>query len=1131
VAITHRVHIARRFQRSIRIDSDLYNLQALEGFICPQSSADVLLSMARHVRETGHGAFTWTGPYGSGKSSLVIALSALLSGNETLQNAATKALGQDTANALLASLPPLSKGWQVIPVVGRRDHPARVIGEVLESARLSPKGRTTEWTDTRVVSVLADASQSAPDSQGGLILFIDEMGKFLESAAGKGSDIYLFQQLAELASRSSQRLLVIGVLHQAFEEYANRLSREMRDEWSKIQGRFIDLAVNTAGEEQIELLSRAIESDHEPSEPTELVLAVAEEVRRQRPSASIHLGTILEACWPLHPVVTCLLGPISRRRFGQNQRSIFGFLNSAELYGFQDFLRQATDSDLYQSHQLWDYLKANLEPAILASPDGHRWALAADAIERCEATGGSGLHLTLLKAVALLDLFKDRSGLAPTFNLLRICVPDERENDVRKVLDDLQAKSFILFRKFNDAYGIYAGSDFDIDDALENALARVKAIDFDALKRLAGIQPVLAKRHYHQTGALRWFDVDLVAGGEVVRHAAQYDPKNGTIGQFLLAIPTEGESEELMQKYCREAARQAKEWDIVVGFSQLSWAITGLARELIALEQVRDESPELGGDAVARREVRARLAALQGQLEEELHRAFDNATWYLKHKHAKRWLHAELNSVASDLTDRRFGKTPRLHNELLNRVKPSSSAVAAQNSLLSRMVTKEGVPRLGIEGFPAEGGLFASVLEATGLYAHTPEGWRFVQPGYKGQDPSNLGPLWEAAEALLSENADRTVTLLELYDLWRKPPYGVKEGLMPVFAVAFIQSQRHTIALYRQGVFQAHFKDLDVEYLVINASDIQLRWMNLSEISRRLLSAMAEIVRELDEQNSLSHLAPIDVARGLIAVYDRLHPWTKRTMRLSTNAVRVRDVFKQANDPNKFLFDDIPETLAAKVDLAEEADLQRIVVSVREGLEELVQSYPTMLGRLRDIMLEELQVPNASPQALSDLRERAQNIRQLAGDFRLDAFVSRLIHFEGTQADIEGIASLAANKPPRDWVDPDLDRAAVDIADMAQHFIRAEAFARVKGRTDKRHAMAVVVGMNGRPGPILEEFDVMDTDRAAVEALIARVELALDDANPKGKNIILAALAELSARYMQPAAIDKEKSKKKAVLR
>ena len=38
------------------------------------------------------------------------------------------------------------------------------------------------------------------------MVFIDEMGKFLESAAYDGSDIYFFQQLAEIASRSKNRI-------------------------------------------------------------------------------------------------------------------------------------------------------------------------------------------------------------------------------------------------------------------------------------------------------------------------------------------------------------------------------------------------------------------------------------------------------------------------------------------------------------------------------------------------------------------------------------------------------------------------------------------------------------------------------------------------------------------------------------------------------------------------------------------------------------------------------------------------------------------------------------------------------------------------------------------------------------
>ena len=1128
MVLADAVHIASRFQRSIRIDSDYDDIAALEGYVCPKSSADVLLAVGHHVAETGHGAFTWTGPYGSGKSSLVVALSALLGENEDLKGRAEIAVGKDVVDKVRTALPLRTKGWISVPVVGRRDEAARVIGEALEEKGLATAPKRKGWTDDTVVSTLIDLSRRQPRSEGGVVLFIDEMGKFLEAAAQEGTDVYLFQLLAEAASRSDGRLIFIGILHQAFEEYANRLSREMRDEWSKIQGRFIDLSVNAAGEEQIELISRAIENGRGPVKPGKLATLIASEIKRQRPAASEHLPLALEGCWPLHPVVACLLGPISRRRFGQNQRSIFGFLNSAEPSGFQDFIRNHDEDALYEPDRLWDYLRVNLEPSILASPDGHRWAMAAEAIERCEALGGDALHIRLLKSIALIDLFKERSGLLPTVSMLGACVGGVSSKKVTAALDQLKAWSLVIFRKFADAYAIYAGSDFDIDRAVEEALHHVREVDLWAMQRLAGLQPVLAKRHYHETGALRWFDVEIAPLGSLIDRARSYSPKNGTIGEFLLAVPTEGENSDQAQKICREAARESQDWDIVTGLSQRAWVIIDLARELIALAEVQEEHPDLAGDAVAQREVQARHAVLQGQLEEEIRRAFDNATWYQKNRKPQQWFHAELNNVASELAGRRFPQSPRLNNELLNRVKPSSNAVAAQNALLRAMVSQEGIARLGIEGFPAEGGLYASLLEATGLHVRQNGTWRFCEP--TENDEFGLASLWQATACFLRDAEDRTVSVSEIYDLWSAPPFGIKDGVMPVLVVAFILSRREEVALYREGVFQARFKDIDVEILAKDPRDIQLRWMDLSALSRRMLSSMAEVVRKLDAGNSLTHLAPIDVARGLIAIYDRLQPWTKRTTQLSANAVRVRDLFKLANDPNKFLFDDIPAAFGERGALDNDKAIAAVVEDVRDGLEELVQSYPSMLRRLTELMLAELQVPNMSPQAIAELRARAENVMQVSGDFRLNAFVGRLASFDGKTADVEGIASLAANKPPRDWTDPDLDSAAVELMDLAQKFIRSENFARVKGRVDKRHAMAVVVGVNGRPAPVHAEFEVTDSDREGIDRIISRLESVIDTGDEQKRRLLLAALAELSTRYMPESTISPEDEAERAVL-
>ena len=119
MALADRIHVARRYQRAIRIDTDVGNPAALEGFVCPASSAEVLETMARYVAEGGQGAFTWTGPYGSGKSSLAVALSAALNGGKALRRHVASTVD---AGALRCSpSPPLRRDGTTVTHHGKRD--------------------------------------------------------------------------------------------------------------------------------------------------------------------------------------------------------------------------------------------------------------------------------------------------------------------------------------------------------------------------------------------------------------------------------------------------------------------------------------------------------------------------------------------------------------------------------------------------------------------------------------------------------------------------------------------------------------------------------------------------------------------------------------------------------------------------------------------------------------------------------------------------------------------------------------------------------------------------------------------------------------------------------------------------
>jgi energy-coupling factor transporter ATP-binding protein EcfA2 len=214
MTLADHVSIARRFQRSIRLDTDLARVDALQGFVCQRSAVDGLLGMAIQVEQTAQRAFTWTGPYGGGKSSLAVTLAGLLGPKGAVRAAASAALGAKAAQELLKAFQPTRDGWLVVPVVGRRADPAWDIAVALEQARRRngvTRGRPRHEVKSsrELIDRLVQEADARP--RDGVLLIIDEMGKFLEGAAANGSDIYFFQELAEAASRARGRLVVVAM--------------------------------------------------------------------------------------------------------------------------------------------------------------------------------------------------------------------------------------------------------------------------------------------------------------------------------------------------------------------------------------------------------------------------------------------------------------------------------------------------------------------------------------------------------------------------------------------------------------------------------------------------------------------------------------------------------------------------------------------------------------------------------------------------------------------------------------------------------------------------------------------------------------------------------------------------------
>lgn len=1080
------VRIRSQYQRSIRLDVDFGRMDALDGYVCHKTAADVLGTMSKQISGSNQRAFTWTGPFGGGKSSLAVALASALGPDESLRDKAREVL-RLSSHPNFDEAFPVNKGWLVLPVVGKR---GSVSDEILKTLHHALGSTASPDSATEVIAELCAAASN--DRHDGVLLVIDEMGKFLEAAAlGLGDDVYFFQDLAESAARAQGKIVVVGVLHQSFRQYASRLGSESRDDWAKIQGRYADIPLVAASDEVVELIGRAVETNARPKANRVDARTIALSMAARRPAIGVDaFADSLDACWPLHPTMAALLGPVSRRQFGQNERSTFGFLGSVEPHGFRSFLKEQEQSDecRYRPDHYWDYLRVNLEPAILSSPDGHRWAQAVDAVERTEAHH-IPLHSALIKSIAIIDLLRSASGLAADAEVLRSLFPEKLAKAVDSALEQLSKWRVAIYKKHIGAWSVFEGSDFDIEKALAQAKSILPGIDFSVLTSLANLYPAIAKRHYHKTGTLRWMDVALCRLEDAESLASKFAPKKGEFGLFLLALPSKEARLDSALKECKKIARN-RPWPVAIGIPPNYARIEELGLELVCLQSVQGR-PELEGDQVGKREVTARISAARSELEEQLRAAVAQATWTLAGRTCPTG--TPIARCASDLADNLYRDSPRLWSELINRDAPSSASVKARRDLIHAMLQNEHLENLGFEGFPAERGLYESLLKGTGLHRKDGDSdiWRLQPPDEL--HGATLIRLWDETRKLFSDPSKR-VEAVEIDRLWSDEPFGIRSGVRPILVTAFLLAHKGNLAVYKDGMFVPSLNDADLDEYLQDERRFSFRWVVVDDEKTRILSGISKLLASIGAAAPASD--PLEAAKGLVALVFRLPPWTQRTSTLTAEARAVRDILAKASDPHRVLFMD----LAAVFGTANGADY---VDALRGPIVELAGAYEAMLRKVESSMLEALDAPENS---LERLRARAELLKDLDGELRQNAFAGHLAKHDGGLASIERIVGLAISKPARDWTDRDFDQALLEIARLSLRFRQSEALVSVRGRKPLTDAFAVVVGAGSSARTISRQFDLSERHRAMVDTLAEELASSLQS---KGLDIdvLLAALA------------------------
>ena len=1151
------VEVAPRYARAISLERDARSEAALQGYVLT-TTARALLSRfgTAFVDQRRHRAWTLTGPYGSGKSAFLLFLAGVLgpAGSAT-GRLARKLLKEQDPQLIneLSSCGAISReGFCPVLVSGS---PGSIIEAILKATcrdvrplynvgrpsaaykeieQLSRR-RAGEVSPRRLVNALSELTESLRDAgkARGLLLVIDELGKFLEHAAlGRGTtDLFVLQELAEATAKSKEpTTLLVTVLHQAFDQYAAALRPRDRDEWDKIQGRFEDFAFQESPDQILQLIARALSHTD-----TAEARALREEATKDADSA-YELGLapagvaksdfirIIERCAPLHPLVVLCLARLCRK-FGQNHRSLFAFLTSREPHGFGTFLDRefnVASPPSYRLAELYDYVAESFGSALSVGDGAARWAEVQASLDRASALPVA--EIRIVKTVGILSAVGAHGNLKPSASILEFAEPQPRSR-VKRALDALLRESIVVERRHSGTVALWEGSDIDVDERMREAARRVQPTG--NLAQRANEQwrprPFVAKRHSYRTGTLRYFDTvfaDLSSLTSILNDRREAD----AVLVYGLAADTL-QRDELMALARSSAVRDRL--DVVVAVPDDSTSLADAIRQLELLRWVQAHTPELQSDAVARREVRSRITEAESRIAREAKRLFapDEGRGS-----ATRWFHhgierpirsgRDLAEFLSTVCDSIYPNTPTLRNELINRRALSSAAAAARRNLIDAMIRRPGQERLGFEGTPPEVSIYASVLASTGIHRRRDGEWSFGAPTANAQ----LLAAWREIETFFDDCEVERRPVVQLFETLERPPYGVRAGVLPVLFCAALLAHDTEVALYEDGAFVPELT-IDAFERVLRAADkFSVRRYRVEGVRREVFRRLAHLFGSTaDPHDNL-----VSVVRPLYRFFGKLPPYSHRTNSVSAVAVAVRDALTSAKEPDRLLFDALPRACGSEPfapGTANSEALREFIETLQRALLELQRAYDDLLADLRRMILRAF--GGSQEDSPQHLRVRAAALAPHCVEGRLKAFVQQLQSADLSEsASIEAVAAVLAGKPPKTWNDVDRARYEVALAEVARAFRHLEALVFEEIRRADVTGEAIQVFRIGVTDRHAHDFESVVAVTAKDENRLAETVIGLRSALDVGgisaePHLALAALAMLCRDYL--AEIDQQR--------
>ena len=882
-------------------------------------NAKKIVEQINELFEKGFHSLNIIGSYGTGKSSFLWAFEKSL----------------DKKNQYFNVEKLKSKELEIINLVGEFDSFKSLLADKLDLVA----------ADRSANSILFEVA--AKLKKGKLfLLVVDEFGKLLEYAVKHNVDeeIYFLQQLAELFN-GSDRGLFITTLHQSFEAYGHTtLSDSERNEWVKVKGRFKDLTFNEPIEQLLLLAANNINTTSNSRKSISEANSILElQNKFHITNLDIDFGQdISEKLWPLDVISSYLLC-VALQRYGQNERSLFTFLESeiGTINKHRDESKHLGIPEIYDYlfHEFYSYLNSKYNTDYTA------WSMILLALDRVDSDfiGEKSVAEDIIKVIGFVNLFGHRGAHLEDDFFINYLSYLHTEESIKDAIDELSRIKILRFNRFSNSYKITEGTDLNIESELIQVSGEVETkLDIvHKLEKYFDFAVLNAKAVSYKTGTPRFFQYMVAEEPESKIPDKQYQI-DGIINLVF--------DSKIDRKKLKEVSSTTDNF-IYACFLN----IKDIRESIYEIEKTNQVIKKYGDDKVALKELQSIVNSLLSLLNHQVLDALftNDVEWYYSGKKVKISSKKVLYKKISEISEKVYHATPIFKNELINRYFISGNIGNAKKIFFNHLVNGYHNDDLGFSKdlFPAEKTIYLTLLNNTGIHFQDGSSFALGEPSEK-----SFIPLWKHSEDFLELAKNERKSIADFYEHFQSKPFKLTTGFLDFWIPVFLFIKRDDFALFSKE--EGYLPEINETILYLftrNSSKYEIKSFDVQGVKLDLYNKYREFL-QLKDVSRVNNQSLIESIKPFLVFYRELNSYTQDTKRLSKEALSIRNTIQKTQDPEKLFFEEFPKNMGISLThiLKSEKDLEEYVNKLRYAIKELRSSFDELLNRIELYLVEEV---------------------------------------------------------------------------------------------------------------------------------------------------------------------------------